>query len=511
MGGTIAPRGADLAGEGVSLAELPEGTPVGCRVGHDAVVAVRTGTTVSVLDAACTHYGADLAEGLVVDGTLRCPWHHACFALASGATTHAPALNDLGRWAVVRNGERFFARERAEIPRKTQARGPAGVAVIGAGAAGAAAVETLRTEGYDGPITWIGRESPVDRPNLSKDYLAGTAPEEWLPLRDDAFYSQQSIDTRFGREAVDLELSARSITLDDGARVSFEALILAPGARPIRLPIPGADLPHVHLLRTLADCRALIAAATGARRAVVLGASFVGLETAFSLRQRGLEVDVAAPETTPLERMLGPEVGAFLRRVYEEHGVRFHLGQTATSMSVDEVTLSDGSKLPAEVVVMGVGVRPDVALAERAGLKVDNGIVVDDRLLAAPGVFVAGDAARHPDLHRELVRIEHWVVAMRQGRAAARNVLGANEAYRSVPFFWSAHGDLSLRYVGRAVSWDHIDRVGSFDEQSVALAYRQGGRTLAVLTLGRDDVALEAERALERGDENALRALVPPG
>ena len=232
MGGTIAPRGVDLAGEGASFAALPEGEAVGCRVGEDPVVAVRTGTTVAVLDAACTHYGADLAHGLVVDGTLRCPWHHACFAVASGATTHAPALNNVGRWAVVRNGDRIVARERATTPRRTKVGGPASVAVIGAGAAGAAAVETLRTEGYDGPITWIGRESPVDRPNLSKDYLAGTAPEEWLPLRDDAFYTQQSIDTRFGREAVDLDLSARSITLDDGARVSFQALILAPGARP---------------------------------------------------------------------------------------------------------------------------------------------------------------------------------------------------------------------------------------------------------------------------------------
>jgi NADPH-dependent 2,4-dienoyl-CoA reductase/sulfur reductase-like enzyme len=246
-----------------------------------------------------------------------------------------------------------------------------------------------------------------------------------------------------------------------------------------------------------------------AKRAVVLGASFVGLEVAWSLRQRGLEVHVAAPEATPLERILGSEVGTFLRGMYEEHGVFFHLETTAVEITPNEVVLSDGSAVPSDLVVMGVGVRPDVTLAERAGLRVDNGIVVDDHLRAAPGVYVAGDAARHPDRDGDLVRIEHWVVAMRQGHTAALNALGVDTPYGSTPFFWSAHGELSLRYVGRAIRWDRIDRLGAFDDRQIALAYREGGHTRAVLTLGRDDVALAAEVALERGDEAALRALVP--
>jgi NADPH-dependent 2,4-dienoyl-CoA reductase/sulfur reductase-like enzyme len=331
-----------------------------------------------------------------------------------------------------------------------------------------------------------------------------------MPLRDAAFYEGERIDARFGREVTEIDRAARAVTLDGGERIRWDALLLAPGAVPIRLPIPGMDRPNVHVLRTFEQGRALQRAAAGAKRAVVLGASFVGLECAMSLSKLGLEVAVAAPDEVPLGKILGPEVGAFLRQRYEARGIRFHLGAAATAIGED-VTLSDGRRLPADLVVAGVGVRPDVALAQAAGLAVDDGVVVDAELCAAPGVWVAGDAARFPDRDGELVRIEHWVVAMAQGRCAARNVLGAREPYRGVPFFWSAHDDVTLAMVGRAARWDRIDRLGALEDGAAALAYRDGGRTRAVLTLNRDDVSLAAEEAFSRGDEAALQALIPPG
>ncbi len=338
----------------------------------------------------------------------------------------------------------------------------------------------------------------MDRPNLSKDYLAGTAPEEWIPLRGREFYDEKRIDLRLGVPAASLDRAARKVLLSDGTAIRYDALLLAPGADPIRLPLPGADLPHVRTLRTLAESRALVAAAASAKRAVVLGASFIALEVAASLRARGLSVDVVAPESVPLERALGRAVGAFVRRLHEEHGVVFHLGQKPAAIGPDAVTLESGGSLAADLVVMGVGVRPATALAEAAGLPVDRGISVDPFLRTAdPAIWAAGDAARYPGPAGGTVRIEHWVVAQRQGRAAARNMLGANEPFRAVPFFWSAHYDVTIAYVGHAESWDREEVDGSLDARDARVAYLEGTRTLAVATVGRDRESLLAELGME--------------
>src|SRR5256714_11215436 len=219
--------------------------------------------------------------------------------------------------------------------------------------------------------------APVDRPNLSKDYLAGTAPEDWLPLRPDDFYKESHIDLRLKTDVATIDPRANAITLADGSTLSYDRLLLATGAEPVRLPIPGADLPHVHVLRTLADCRAIIKAADQAKRAVVIGASFIGLEVAASLRARELEVHVVAPEKRPLERVFGPQMGDFIRKLHEEHGVVFHLEDTADAISAKQVKLKSGATLDADLVVVGVGVRPRAALAEAAGLTLDRGIKVD--------------------------------------------------------------------------------------------------------------------------------------
>jgi NAD(P)H-nitrite reductase large subunit len=388
------------------------------------------------------------------------------------------------------------------------------VVIIGAGAAGAAATERLRDLGYRGPITLIGDElsSPVDRPNLSKDYLAGSAPEEWVFLRTPEFYEQINVALRPGDAAVELNAERKTVTLESGEVLPYEALLLATGAEPVRLPIEGATLPHVFTLRTLADSRSIIAAAKAARRAVVIGSSFIGLETAASLRTRGLEVDVVSRDSVPLERVLGAQLGQFVQQLHEQHGVRFNLSASPRAIHSHAVELDDGRMLAADFVVLGVGVRPRVALAEKAGLSVADGIVVDSFLRAsAPGIWAAGDAARYPELRlRSAVRIEHWVLAQRHGQAVARDMLGLGAPFRDVPFFWSQHYDVTLAYVGHASAENDIEVVGSLPDRNATVVYRRAGRTLAVVTLGRDRQSLAIEAALEREDNAAVEALLRP-
>ncbi len=472
---------------------------------------VRQGEEVFAIGATCTHYGGPLAEGRVGERTIRCPWHHACFDLRTGAALRAPALNPLPCFDVERAGGtvRVGARrgEPVSLRREFAVRT---VAIVGAGAAGEAAAEALRREGYDGEILLFGADEspPVDRPNLSKDYLAGNAPEEWIPLRQPSFFGEQKIALSLGARVTAIDPAGKRLTLSDGRDVAWDALLLATGAEPIRPPLPGVDKPHVHTLRTLGDCRAIIAAAARATRVVVVGASFIGMEVAASLRTRNLSVDVVAPELVPFARTMGPQIGGVLQAAHEKNGVRFHLGQSVAAIEDDGVRLTSGARLAADLVVLGVGVRPNLALAQAAGLTVDRGVVVDDRLrTSAPGLFAAGDIARFPyGPTGEPVRIEHWVVAQRMGKVAALNILGRDTPFSSPPFFWSTQWDVTVSYVGHAERWDRIDVAGDPQARDATLAYRLGGRTLAVATLGRDGVSLEAEAAFERDDQAALAA-----
>jgi len=501
-GDSETPAGPDLT-QGVDFAELElDGKLVG-RVGEEEVLLVLREDEVFAIGAHCSHYHAPLVDGLVLGGEIHCPWHHASFDLATGEVLRAPALDSLPCWTVERRDGKVFVRgERtAKTPAPAPMEASKAMVIVGGGAAGLAAAAELRRLGFAGGLVMLSAEDapPLDRPNLSKDYLAGGAPEEWLPLRPENFYSENGIDLRLGAVAKGLDAKARRLTLADGSALEFDRLLLATGAEPVRLQIPGAELPHVRALRSLADCREIIARATKARRVVVLGASFIGLEVAASLRARGLEVHVAAPEKIPMERVLGAEIGTFVRKLHEEHGVIFHLEDVATAIDERRVTLKSGKSLEAELVVAGVGVRPRLELAEKAGLAMDRGVLVDAFLeTSAPGIFAAGDIARWPDPHSGArIRVEHWVVAERQGAVAARNMLGARETFDAVPFFWSQHYDTPINYVGHAEGWDAIEVEGDIAAKDCLLRYMRDGRALAVASIFRDIDSLRAEAEME--------------
>jgi NADPH-dependent 2,4-dienoyl-CoA reductase/sulfur reductase-like enzyme/nitrite reductase/ring-hydroxylating ferredoxin subunit len=499
------PSGPDLA-VGLPADSLADGHMIAGRVGDDAVLLARRRDAFFAVGASCTHYNGPLAEGIMVGDTVRCPWHHACFSLRTGEALHAPALASLACWTTEQRDGKVFVRvkeERAPARRvsATLAR-PQRIVIVGGGAAGFAAAEMLRREGYEGAVTMLSDDdaSPVDRPNLSKDYLAGTAPEEWVPLRDDDFYVEQRIDLHLNCKVKSIDSVAREIIIAEGEKLPYDRLLLATGAEPVRLPLPGMDLAHVHTLRTLADSRAIIEQAKTARVAVVMGASFIGLEVAASLRARGLEVHVVAPDKRPMERVLGERIGDFVRRLHEEHGVIFHLEDTATAIEGGAVTLKSGPVLQAQLVVVGVGVRPRLQLAQDAGLALDRGVVVNEHLeTSAPGIYAAGDIARWPDRHSgAAIRVEHWVVAERQGQTAARNILGAGERFDAVPFFWSQHYDVPINYVGHAEGWDDVEIDGDIDKRDAVVRYRRGGRVLAVASIYRDQESLLAELQMER-------------
>jgi NADPH-dependent 2,4-dienoyl-CoA reductase/sulfur reductase-like enzyme/nitrite reductase/ring-hydroxylating ferredoxin subunit len=524
--------GPDFA-QGVEFSTIPDGTMLLGHASGEPVVLARRGDEVFAIGAICTHYGAPLEQGLLDGETVRCPWHHACFSLRTGEALRAPALDPIAHWRVEhghqeevrdvtrqftpvetpvgsayvqeRLGRTIYVREKLESvirPSGPPASGvPAKIVIVGGGAAGNAAAEMLRREGYCGRITMLSGDetSPCDRPNLSKGFLSGASSDQANLLRSHEFYKEHDIDLRLGTRVVAIDAGARDVQLADGSRQAYDALLLATGAEPVHLDIPGATLPHLHYLRTLVDARALVASARVAKRAVIIGASFIGLEVASSLRARNIDVHVVGPEAIPMEKILGPEVGSFIHRLHEGHGVAFHLGTTATSIDEHSVTLKNGEKLQADLVVVGIGVRADISLAERAGLGTDRGVTVDAFLeTSVPHIFAAGDIVRWPDLLTgEKIRVEHFVVAERQGQTAARNMIGRRERFDAVPFFWTEQYDFALAYVGHAERWDQVEIDGSLDKRDCAITYRRQGKKLAVAFVHRDLEGLRTEVEFE--------------
>jgi NADPH-dependent 2,4-dienoyl-CoA reductase/sulfur reductase-like enzyme/nitrite reductase/ring-hydroxylating ferredoxin subunit len=491
---------------GVAASAIPDEGVFAGRVGDDPVVLARVEGVVVAIGGACSHYSGPLDEGLRVGHTINCPLHHACFDLRTGLALKAPALSPLDRWKVEEIDGRIFVREKLpphdqnQAPGRDTASDPKSVVIVGGGAAGFAAAQRLRDLGYQGELTIVSadKDAPYDRPNVSKDYLSGDAEPAWMPLKDEAFYLDNAIKLLTGTRTASIDAPGRRLILENGETLAYDALLLATGAEPNRPPTPGFERDEVHVLRTLADSDQLMSAAKTARSVAVVGSSFIGLEAAASLRIRGVAVHVIGPEAVPLESKLGPEVGALIKATHEAHGVQFHLGRRVQAFDGAQVTLDDGSTVTADLVVLGIGVKPRLELAQSAGLVLDKGVVVDAAMRTSdPAIFAAGDIARYPSpLGGEPIRVEHWVLAERQGQIAAAAILGVEAALTEPPYFWSAHYDLTIRYVGHAEAWDGVEVDGSIADRDAEVRYVRDGRTIAVATINRDLACLQAAQAL---------------
>ena len=502
MGEAAGATGPDFS-QGISLSDVPLGGTVSGRVGDDAVLLSNFDGELFAIGGACTHYGGHLGDGLARGTTVRCPLHHACFDLRTGAVLRAPALDSVDRWEVEVQGDRAFVRRKIEgeqPPAPSVKAGIGKVVIVGGGAAGLACANELRRRGFGGEITIISADPspPCDRPNLSKDYLAGTAQEEWLWLRGDDWFAKNRVELCLDTEVAHIDVAARTVRTASGRELSYDRLLLATGSEPNRLALPGFDAPNVFTLRSVADARAIAEKATEGARAVVIGASFIALEAAAALRHRGVEVDIVSVEEVPLEHVFGIELGKRLQQLHEWKGVRFHLSSVLTSFDGGMVELGGGEQIPCDFVLVGIGVKPRTGLAELAGLAVNHGVLVDAHMQTSqPAIYAAGDIAAYPGPDDEPVRVEHWVVAERQGEVAAANMIGEAEPFESAPFFWTEQYGVTIRYTGRATGWNTVTVEGSFEDRSLIARYFADGVHCATATIGRDGENLEDELELE--------------
>jgi NADPH-dependent 2,4-dienoyl-CoA reductase/sulfur reductase-like enzyme/nitrite reductase/ring-hydroxylating ferredoxin subunit len=452
------------------------------------------------LGCCCTHYGAPLADGILSGERIVCPWHNAVFHAKTGDLQDPPALSALPKYEVRIEGDDVIVKLPEKIRRS---RTPEMVthdpqndgrtfAIVGAGAAGNAAAQTLREDGYQGRIVMITSESqlPYDRPNLSKAYLQGEASAEWMPLRSEKFYQKYGIELMRLQKVTNVDLAKKLITFEDGGQLRYDTVLLATGSVPRKLEVPGGELNNIFTLRSFDDADTIIAACQQASRVAVIGASFIGIETAISLSQRELDVTVIAPETVPFEQVFGKGIGTLVQQVHQDNGITFKLGKTVTkfegSEKVEAVLLDNGEQVDADLVVIGVGVRPNTDFLQGLALQFDRSIKVDAAFQAAEDVYVAGDIATFPDWRfGEDIRIEHWRTAEQQGRVAAHNMAGKKTVYESVPFFWTKQGDLNIKYVGHAQEWDDLIIQGDIAAQDCLVFYVKQNQVLAAAGINR--------------------------
>ncbi len=496
-----------------SATDLKDGEMKQVDAGGTKILLARVKGKYHAVGATCPHYGAPLAEGALCGERIICPWHHASFDVKTGDLLEPPAIDALPRYEVKIDGENIIVIVPDEAEdRRTPTMTPRDAqderlfVILGGGAAGYIAAQTLREEGFRGRVLMVTREDrlPYDRPNLSKDYLHGHAEPEWMPLRADEFFDEHGIEVLREKEATSVDAKAKTITFKDGEKLAYDALLVATGGEPRTLPIPGSELKNVMTLRSFSDSDSIIAAAENAKRAVVIGASFIGMEAASSLKTRGLEVTVIAPELAPFEKTLGGEIGALFKKIHEENGVRFRLGaklaRFAGSDKIEAVEIESGERIDADLVVVGVGVKPATDFFEGVELSSDGGVMVDEHLRASEGLYAAGDIAHFPSsLTGARQRIEHWRTALQHGRIAACNMAGKPVAYDSVPFFWTRQFEAGLQYVGHTTSWDEIIFHGEVSTQNFLAFYVKENRVRAVAGMNRDS-ELAAIEGLMRDD-----------
>jgi NADPH-dependent 2,4-dienoyl-CoA reductase/sulfur reductase-like enzyme/nitrite reductase/ring-hydroxylating ferredoxin subunit len=481
--------------------ELKDGEMKEIEISEDlTLLLVRQGGEFRVFGGTCPHHGASLAEGLLHDRHIRCPWHHAVFDAETGQVEDVPSLDSIPRFDVRIEGDKVVVTlpdtpPKACTPdmvRPEPAQDGRTFVILGTGAAGMTAAETLRREGFLGKILMLTRDAhlPYDRTDLSKPYLR--KPEAKKPfVRSAEFYKKHGIEIMTDHEVTRADLNAKTLFLWNGKELSYDQLLLATGALPRRLGVPGEGLKNVLLLRNLDDCEAIREVAQKGARAVVVGASFIAMEVCAALIDRGLSVTVVAPESVPFEATLGPEIGRMYRKAHEDKGVIFQLGNKVDRFEGEgklaRVLLKGGEGLEADLAVLGVGVEPVTGYLEGAAFSKDGGLEVDGWQRVTDGVYAAGDMARFPDWRtKEPIRIEHWRVAQQQGQVAARNMVGRASTFQGAPFFWTNQYFVITSYVGFAEGWEEIVFEGDPGEQRFVALYVRSGRVLAAAGCGEE-------------------------
>ena len=492
--------------------ELQNGQMQQIAVGDSEILLSKIEDKFYATGAFCSHYGAPLAKGVLCGERIVCPWHNACYNAIAGQQEEPPGLDSLTHFTVRVEGEDVLV----EIPESVSQHRTVEMAryepnidertfvVLGAGAAGTAAVEVLRQQGFQGKIVTISAEQipPYDRTKLSKAYLQGDAKPDALPLREPGFYEQHNIELRFGSAVTKVNASNKKITLADGSSIEYDSLLLATGGTPRKLDVPGADLDNIFTIRQPEDVNSILNVVKEAKKALVVGSSFIGMEAAASLIQQGLEVTVVSPDDVPFKKILGDKLGKMFQNVHEEEGVTFKFGKKAVEFvgkeRVESVTLDSGEEIATDLVILGVGVNPNTDYLEGIELNdKDKSIPVDKYLQTEiKDIFAAGDIASFPYAPMaESTRIEHWRLAAQHGRIAATNMVGnRREVDRIVPFFWSGQYDLKLRYVGHCEDWDDLKIDGDLQQPEFLTYYLKGDRVMAVAGINRDkDIAAISE------------------
>jgi NADPH-dependent 2,4-dienoyl-CoA reductase/sulfur reductase-like enzyme/nitrite reductase/ring-hydroxylating ferredoxin subunit len=448
--------------------------------------------------AHCTHYGGPLAEGILCNGIIMCPWHHACFDAKTGDMNNPPAMDSLPKYETKETGDDVIIMlpdelESSRTPEMVKAdpSDESNFIIIGGGASGNAASQALREAGYKGKITIITQEArtPYDRPNLSKAYLSGEAPSEWMPLRDKELFKNYNINFLFSHKVEEVNIDKKEICLDDDRILKYDKVLLATGGIPQKLNIPGSDFKNIFYLRSFDDCDRIIEAVKNISKVVVIGASFIGMEVAFHLHERKLDVTVIGPEDVPFKNIFGSEVGSLIKKLQKEHGVKFKLNSIVTSFEgdekIDSVVLSDGEKINCDVVVIGIGVKPATSFIKGINLEKDGSIKVDEYLQAAENVFASGDIATFP-YNGNYIRIEHWRVAEQQGRIAGFNMAGKKIKFDKQPFFWTQQAGLNIRYIGYAKEWDETITWGDINSKEFITFLVKNNKVAAAIGNNRD-------------------------
>ncbi|WP_196801273.1 FAD-dependent oxidoreductase [Bordetella sp. FB-8] len=479
------------------FSQLRDGHPIRVVVEKENVLLIRDGDAVHAYAADCPHAGAPLEEGAVCHGHIVCPWHKGIFALATGDVLEPPPLVALDRYPVTVEGDNVMVvPEKLSSPAASASArtdDPRVFAIIGAGAAGGAACAGLRRRGFSGRIVLIGKEpqAPYDRTSLSKFVLSGEMKPQDVPaLLPAGFIANERIE-RIVSTVSRLDAGIRHIHFEDGRELAYDAALLAPGSTPVVPDMPGCDLGNVYRLRSLADACDIVDAVHDRCRVVILGSSFIGLESACALRKRNIDITVVSTDKIPFSVQFGDRIGSMFRYLHEDNGVVFRLDTKVAALAgesaVREVVLASGERLAADVVLLGTGVKPATGFVDGVALQKDGGITVDAGMWATPGLYVAGDIAVFPlDEGRPSVRIEHWRVAQQHGLIAARNMCGANERYDSVPFFWTHHYGKTFEYLGHASEWDEIVTDGDLDLHEFLALFVKDGKVVAALACGRE-------------------------